>query len=182
MRISSVDRWRLFLVWIGSGVSGIHAGALRRTLGPVGPMISLARHVAPALDSWLLSVLDTRQRLGQTLAPDNDPRAAGLLATDRAAHPLRAVEADRTPQWLAWMLEGELQRLIRLVEAPEALLCRPEWLAWEVRYWALAATLVRLRQLYWALEQRQGREAAQCALEALAARLGHQTTGAEQAA
>ncbi len=49
--------------------------------------------------------------------------------------------------------------LVGLPEGREPLR-RQEWLAWEVRYWALAVSLARIGQLYAKLEQRQGREAA----------------------
>ena len=46
---------------------------------------------------------------------------------------------------------------------------RLEWVAWEVRYWALAVSLARMGQLYAALEQRQGREnATETLIDALA--------------
>ena len=33
------DRWRGFLVWLGSGVSGIHPLTLLHTLGPIAALL-----------------------------------------------------------------------------------------------------------------------------------------------
>ncbi len=68
--------------------------------------------------------------------------------------------------WLQYLLEAELARLVRLLEAPSLLVFRPGWERWEVARWALATCLARICQLSCALEQRQRSIPAQVALRA----------------
>ena len=70
--------------------------------------------------------------------------------------PFPAWELRRWPAaWLRYLLEAELVRLVRLLEAPGLLMSRPGWEHWEVARWALATCLARISQLTYALEQRQ---------------------------
>jgi hypothetical protein len=165
MQASAKERWLSFLVWLGSGVSGISPFTLRLTLGPILALLPLARQVAREVSPWLLALLAERQRLGLVLAVRLNQEEADALAEDSSQQPYRRREAQRSPRWLGWLLTGELLRLARLVEAPEGALARREWLAWEVRYWALAVSLARIGQLYAELARRLGREAATRALE-----------------
>ena len=80
------------------------------------------------------------------------------------------------------MLEAELRRLVRLAEAPENALWRQGWLAWEVRYWALAVCLARIGQLYASLEHRQEPEQAQRLFKGALARVWHQALATGRAA
>ena len=207
MRVAFRERWRVYQVWLGSGVSGILPDELRLTLGPVWALLPLARQVAVALGPWLGALLAARQRQGMAALTDVSERwlvqvleeetqarpiegqgtrsSAGARATNAsesagAQHPqaLAAVGAS----WLKWMLEAELRRLVRLVEAPEDALWRQGWLAWEVRYWALAVCLARIGQLYAALEQRQEPGQALRLFKGALARVWQQALAAGQAA
>jgi hypothetical protein len=183
MQVSSQERWRLFLVWLGVGVSGIHPWTLRLTLGPIAALLPLARQVAREVGPWLLAVLAERQRLGLTLTAAGARPEAGRLERESAQQLYRCREARRNPRWLGWRLAAEFVRLMRLAEAPETALVRRDWLPWEVRYWALAVSLARLGQLYAELARRQGRDAATLALEAaLAQAWAEATAPATQAA
>ena len=64
MRVAFGERWRVYQVWLGSGVSGILPDELRLTLGPVWALLPLARQVADALGPWLGALLAARQRQG----------------------------------------------------------------------------------------------------------------------
>ena len=87
------------------------------------------------------------------------------------------------PSLAGLRLAAEFVRLTRLAEAPEAAFTRQDWLAWEVRYWALAVSLARIGQLYAELARRQGRERATLALEkALGDAWAEVTSSAMQAA
>ena len=178
MRTSSRACWASFVAWLGSGVSGISRETLRLTLGPVDGLLPLARRAAEALGPWLLALLAERQRAGRdSLPPAEEWQAADVLEADAQTRPLTRREARRMASWLAWLLEAELARLVRLAEAPTRLLYRRDWLASEVRYWALVVSLARLGQLYAALEHRQGSEAAERAWADAAARIWEQVVG-----
>jgi hypothetical protein len=175
MQAPSQERWRSFLVWLGTGVSGIPPFTLRLTLGPVAALLPLVRQIAREVGPWLLALLQERQRLGLALAA-GDASTAAMLECDSAQQLYRCGEARRNPRWLGWLLGAELARLARLAEAPESALLRLDWLTWEVRYWALAVCLARLGQLYAELARRQGHEAATQALEEALARAWHEAT------
>lgn len=180
MRSAFVERWRVYVVWLGSGVSGILPDELRLTLGPVRASLPLARQVAEALGPWLAALLLARQQRGlPPLAAQDDER----LAEESADRPFarRAMRRSVGAGWMKWLLEAELRRLVRLAEAPEATLRRRGWLAWEVRYWGLAVCLARIGQLYAALEQKQPEQAERLFKGALAL-VWHQALRAEQAA
>ncbi len=152
MRPTPTVYWLSFLDWLSSGVWGVLPFTLHATLGPVGLVLPLARHVAQALGPWLLT------RLAERLTPPPptagiDPALARRLAADLDARPLRVVEVRPDLSWLGRKLEVELGRLTRLIEAPSEGFCRPDWLAWEVRFWALVISLTRIGQLYFALER-----------------------------
>jgi hypothetical protein len=157
MRVAFGERWRVYLVWLGSGMSGISPDELRLTLGPVRRFVPLARQVAGALGPWLGALLLARQRHGMPALDLRQRALAGASAGGRnggAAHP-----------WLGQSVPPKLAEIAArggtaaagagLAEAPEDALWRSGWLAWEVRYWALAVCLARIGQLYTALEQRQ---------------------------
>jgi hypothetical protein len=175
MRVAFQERWRVYLVWLGSGVSGILPDELRLTLGPVWRFVPLARQVAEALFPWLAALLLARQ--GQGLAP-----LAGTLEEETRTRPLEEEATRRGAGWLKWLLEAELRRLVRLVEAPEEAMRRPDWLPWEVRYWALAVCLARIGQLYGALGRGSDAEQAQRLFKGALALVWHQMLRAEQAA
>lgn len=178
MWTSSRACWQSFVDWLSSGVSGIRPDELRLTLGPVYALLPLARQAAEALGPWLLSLLAECQRAGRVSIPLEDEwQAAKLLAEDAGTRLLSQREARRPASWLIWLLEAELARL---VEAPTRLLYRPDWLASEVRYWALVVSLARLGQLYALLERRQGHEAAGQIWAGAAERVWQQATGAAQ--
>jgi hypothetical protein len=176
------ERWLGFLVWMRSGVSGIHPLTLRQTLGPIAGRLPQARQVAGSLNRWLLAVLAERQRLGLVVTAGDEQEEADLLAEDSTQQPYRWREMEQQERWLRWRLVAEVLRLVRLAEAPEEALRRPDWLAWEVRYWAQAVSLARIAQLYAALEGRQGREGATSALEEALALARRQATSAAKAA
>ncbi len=177
MRVAFLERWRVYMVWLGSGVSGILPNELRLTLGPVRALLPLARQVAETLAPWLAALLEARQRAG--LAFSNEWT---VIQSDLEAWPLTRAQTRRVrASWAQWWLEAELRRLIRLAEAPEALMRRRGWLPWEVRYWALAVSLARIGQVYAALEQRQPEEAERLFKNALA-RVWRQALRAGQAA
>ncbi|HEU5369424.1 MAG TPA: hypothetical protein VFU69_13205 [Ktedonobacterales bacterium] len=183
MRTSSRACWLSFVDWLGCGVSGVSPQTLRLTLGPVRGLLPLARQAALALGPWLLALLAEHQRAGRAAhSPEEESRAAEVLKQDTFVRPLMRREVGRAASWLAWLLEAELARLIRLAEAPSPLLARPGWLASEVRYWALVASLARVGQLYAELERRQGAEAAGRAWADAAARAWQQIGGGPQAA
>ncbi len=88
------------------------------------------------------------------------PRSSDWLAAqmqaDAQLEPFAAWELRRwSAAWPGYLLEAELVRLVRLLEAPGLLMTRPGWEYWEVARWALATCLARISQLTCALEQRQ---------------------------
>ncbi|HEY7348991.1 MAG TPA: hypothetical protein VH599_11830 [Ktedonobacterales bacterium] len=178
MQTLSWARWVAFVDWLSSGgVSGVLPETLRRTVGPVWLWLPLARRAAEAIGPWLLALLAERQRTGRNvLTPEAEWEGAGLLAADAEMRPLSRREAGRALAWVGWLVEAELARVVRLVEAPERRLRRVGWLAEEVRAWALVVSLARLGQVYAVLERRQGREAAECAWAGGAERVWRQTT------
>ena len=169
MQVSSRERWPLFLAWLGSNVSGIHPFTLGFTLGPIIVLLPVARQVASEITLWLLALLAERQRLGLAPRAPCPPALTRTLDRDSRQQPCRRQEAQYNPRWLGWLLVAEFLRLARLAEAPETAFYRRDWLAWEVRYWALAVSLARIGQLYAALARRQGSEAAMLALETVLA-------------
>lgn len=143
--------WQSFVDWLEAGAPGTSPARLRWTLGPVWRLVPQARQAAQALGPWLVSLLEARQRAGLALFND-----AEVIRQDLEARPLTRAEAAEDAQgWAQWQLEAELLRLVRLVEAPTPLLYRAEWVAWEVRYWAVVITLARIRQRYGLLGQQR---------------------------
>ncbi|HEY7355036.1 MAG TPA: hypothetical protein VH590_01175 [Ktedonobacterales bacterium] len=182
MRSAFVERWRVYVVWLSSGVSGILPDELRLTLGPVRASLPLARQVAETLGPWLAALLLARQQRGlPPLAAEDDWRLVGALPEESPERPFERRALRRSAGWLKWLLEAELRRLVRLAEAPEPTLRRRGWLAWEVRYWALAVSLARIGQLYAALEQKQPEQAERLFKGALAL-VWHQALHAGRAA
>ncbi len=90
------------------------------------------------------------------------------------ARPYEAEELRSDPPWLQDHLATELTRLVQLTSTPALAARQPGWLEWEQRYWALAVCLVRLGQLYAALERAQGSLPAQRQLEATATHIWQQ--------
>ncbi len=181
MRRAFVERWHIYVVWLGVGVSGIRPDELRQMLGPVRRFVPLARQVAVALGPWLAALLAARQERGLA---DGSSEADGALPEPRQtrARPFEPRALRGSAGWLKWLLEAELRRLVWLAEAPEERMQRPDWLTWEVRYWALAVCLARIGQLYAALEQKQEPEAAQRLFKGALARVWYQALQAGQAA
>lgn len=180
MCMAFVERWRVFVVWLGVGVSGILPNELRQMLGPVRAMLPLARRVAEALGPWLAALLAERQRQG--LTGEERRWLTGALEQETRARPLERGADRRSAGWLKWMLEAELRRLVRLAEAPEQAMRRRGWLAWEVRYWALAVSLARIGQLYAALERKREPEQAERLFKGALALVWHQALRAERTA
>ncbi len=176
-------RWRIYVVWLGSAVSGIRPDELWLTLGPVWALLPLARQVAKALDPWLAALLTARQQRGRAaLAAEEMQELMAVAAEETRQRPFERQASQRSAAWLKWLLAAELGRLVRLAEAPEAAMQRPGWLAWEVRYWALAVSLARIGQLYGALEERAGLEQAQHLCKSALALVWRQVMRADQAA
>ncbi len=169
MRGASLERWTAFVFWLTSGISGISPATLRWTLGPIGRLLPQARQAAEALGPWLRSLLAERQRRGLSCAA-SAPQVEEVEGS-ALARLLAADEMVDNPAWLPWRLGAELRRLVWLAEASPAQLAHSGWLAWEVRYWALAGCLLRIAQLHAALARRQGSAQARQALESAAARL-----------
>ncbi len=143
MRMSKAC-WQSFGDWLNAGAPGILPWTLFLALGPVWRVVPLAQQVAAALDPWLLSLLEARQRAGLTFSNEWT-----VIQQDIQARPLTRAQAKRErASWAQWRLEAELLRLVRLAEAPTALLHRSGWPEWEVRYWALVITLARIGQLH----------------------------------
>jgi hypothetical protein len=207
MRMAFVERWHVYVVWLGSGVSGILPDELRLTLGPVRRFLPLARQVAETLGPWLAALILARQQRGlPPLAAEDDWWLAGALEDEPPERPFerralrrgtgaRATNGSERAKtrflqapaavgagWLKWLLEAELRRLVRLAEAPEETLRRPGWLAWEVRYWALAVSLARIGQLYAALARKRPPEQAEQLFKGALALVWHQALRAGQAA
>lgn len=183
MQRAFLERWRVYLVWLGSGISGIRPDELRLTLGPVYALLPLARQVAETLGPWLAALMAARQSRRQVaLTAEDEQELAEALEEETRMRPFERGQAQQSAAWLKWLLEAELRRLVLLAEAPEGALRRPGWLPWEVRYWGLAASLARIGQLYGALEQRQGIEQAQRLFKASVALVWHQAARAERVA
>lgn len=83
------------------------------------------------------------------------------MEADLAVRPFTAAEVYYHRLWLPELVGAEFARLARVIEAPTCLLEQPDWLAWEVRCWALVIVLARIGQLYAALERREGSGPAQ---------------------
>jgi hypothetical protein len=181
MRRAFVERWRVYVVWLGVGVSGIRPEELRQTLGQVRAFLPLARQVAVALGPWLAALLAARQEHG--LAAGTFAAEHGLPGLrETRARPFEGQATRGSAGWLKWLLEAELRRLVWLAEAPEERVQRLDWLTWEVRYWALAVCLARIGQLYGALEQKHEPEQAQRLFKGALALVWHQALHDEQAA
>ena len=155
-------RWHAVVGWLRCGFSGITPAILWQQCGPVGLALPLARQVAEAIGPWLLSILEERQRWGGP--------ALGVAADEVRLRLWAADDVSQEASWLVSALAADLWRLVRLVGVLH-LPARTGWLDWEVRYWALTVTLVRLGQLYPLLERGQGSQAAQQTLLDLAAQV-----------
>jgi hypothetical protein len=136
--------WQSFLDWLNAPLAGCPSGTppftLWLTLGPVWRLVPLAQQTAAALGPWLVALLDARQRAGLGFSDEWT-----VIQQDLAASPLTQAESRRARvAWERWGLEADLLRLVRLVEAPMTLLYRSGWLEWQVRYWAIVITLVRI--------------------------------------
>ena len=141
MRLSKAC-WQSFLDWLDEGTSGTSSFTLFLTLGQVWRLVPLAHQSAQALGPWLLSLLEARQRAGLTFSDE-----WAVIQQDLETRPLTRAEAQcERSAWAQWRLEGELLRLVRLVEAPMSSFYRSGWLEWQVRYWALVITLARISQ------------------------------------
>lgn len=175
---TSTYRWLGFSDWLGGEAEGQMLATLWWAFGSVR-LARQVRQAAEAVGPWLLDVLADRQRLGLTLTLERDAALLPRLAQEARIRPLAAPELDRAPSWLAWLLRGELLRLVRLAEAPPCWLAGP---AWDARYQALGVTLLRLRQGYTALERAVGSEAAEARLAEAAAAARRQATQTAQAA
>jgi hypothetical protein len=153
--MSLVSRYRLqFLVaWLAMDAR-VRVHLSPRQIPSVVGLLPLARVMEQALHPWLVAVLTRRERLAWTLHPPRLPE--GLAAQVRADAQLEpfALWELRCWQtaWLRYLLEAELARLVRLLEAPGLVLSRPGWEHWEVARWALATCLARIGQLTCALE------------------------------
>ena len=178
-RLKSTYRWLGFLAWLTVG----HLGLLPvPNLPPQQwPHLPLGRirQAAEVVGPWLLTVLKERQQRGLGWREATD---APVLAADLAALPFGPGELPRQPGWLPWRLEGELHHLLRLAEVPERLLPTGAGLPWEARYRALAVGLLRVSQLYVALEAQRGRDVAAEQLSSAAARVRQQATEVTPAA
>jgi hypothetical protein len=155
--MSLVARYRLqFLVaWLAMD-GRVRARLSLRQLPAVVGLLASARAMEQALHPWLVAVLTRRERLAWTLRPPDQPEGlAARVQADALLQPFALWELRRwsTP-WLRYLLEAELVRLVRLLEAPGLLMSRPGWQHWEVARWALATCLARISQLTCALEQR----------------------------
>lgn len=157
MRTLALEYWIGFVAWLGGGVSGVLPFTLQATLGPVWRLLPLARQVADTLGPWLRALLEERQRRAWSL-----PRTAASpseqheVEVDVRVRPLTIAEIQDVIPLLPEMVRAEFARLSRLTGAPTLLFSQPNWLAWEVRYWALVICLARLGQLYFLLERSQG--------------------------
>ncbi len=168
-------RWLLFVAWLDSGLAGMLPTLLCLTPGLVRRLLSLARQVAAAVGPWLFALLtEYQQRQARGAKVSKRSPAITLREEDLRQQPFAAGELRQEPSWLQQMAEAELARLFRLTAAAR-LTSRPGWLEWETRYWALAVSLVRLGQLYAALEHEQGSLPAGHLLEEGAARIWNQT-------
>src|SRR5579885_1096535 len=114
----------------------------------------------------------------------NEERDAPLFAADLTARLLENWDMPSFPGWVACLIEQEMRRLIRILEAPERLLPCVSWmgLPYEARYHALALGLARVCQLYVALEEQCERGEAPEELRAAAARVRKEMTGSTWAA
>ena len=178
-RLKSTYRWLGFIAWLGVGRIGpLPMPNLPPQQWPRLPL-GRVRQAAEVVGPWLLTVLKERQQRGLGW---NEEQDAPVLAADLRAQPLEARERFAQPGWLRWRLEGELWRLVRLAEAPERLLPTGEGLSSEARYRALAVGLLRVSQVYAALEGKQERAAAAEQLSAAAARVRQQATEVTPAA
>ena len=165
--MSLMSRYRLqFLIaWLAMDASVRAELSPRQVPGVVG-MLGQARAMQQALHPWLVALLSRRERLAWTLRPPRLPdRLAAQVQEDVNLEPFDRWELWRwRTAWLQYLLEAELARLVRLLEAPSLLLFRPGWERWEVARWALVICLARICQLARALEQQQRSAPAHAAL------------------
>jgi hypothetical protein len=187
--MSSVARSRLhFLVsWLALEAT-LRANAARRLLPSVVNLLDQARATQQMLQPWLEALLTRRHTLRGTLAPAFwHRRLAGLVQADACLEPFSLAELRSwSVNQLFWLLVEELVRLVRLCEAPCAMIQRPGWDRWddhwEAARWALVVCLVRVNQLERALDAQLTAYPAQAGLrEALRAAWQRLTIGQGQA-
>jgi len=154
-------RWLSFLPWIDVGVPGALSRAAQVLSVSAGSRLRQARQAARLAGSWLVALVATLRRVGQARREARSYEWAAWLLAGMHICPFAPEQTRWRNAWLLWLLEAEMQRLARLIAAPEMQARRPDWLPAEVRYWALAATLIRLGQVYIMLENWQGEEQAQ---------------------
>jgi hypothetical protein len=180
----STYRWEDFVNWLNAGFLGPiptpHLSEPRWQRLPSALVCQMARDA----NTWLLTVLAERQQRGLTW---NEATDGPLLVGQVQAWLIEASEAVLQASWLSCRIEEEMRRLIRLLEAPDRAFQvftggAPWGQPWEQRWWALAIGLVRISQLYAALEQVSSETAATTYLRAAAARVRQQVTQAPTAA
>jgi hypothetical protein len=153
----------LLVAWLAMD-GRVRARLSPRQIPSTAGLLAPAWAMEQALHPWLVAVLTRRERLAWTLHPPRpiDGLAAQVQA-DAQLEPFAAWELRRwSSAWLRYLLEAELVRLVRLLEAPGLLMSRPGWQHWEVARWALATCLARISQLTRALEN-ESRAAPRCA-------------------
>ncbi|HEY7351073.1 MAG TPA: hypothetical protein VH599_22380 [Ktedonobacterales bacterium] len=176
--MSLVSRYRLSFLsaWLAVDARTRAQVSPRQMAGIVG-RLGQARAVQEWLQPWLVAVLSRRERLGWTLHPPVwRGRLAGQMAEALTREPFGVGELDRWQTgWMRYLLEGELARLVWLLEAPCVALGCAGWERWEGVGWALAGSLARVGQVARALEEREGvwvgQGGTQAALEAVWRRL-----------
>ncbi|GEM_PF-842025 len=177
----SIPRWQGFTSWLTAGF----LGPIPDPTLPPQQWLRLPSHaicmMAQAADEWVQVVLRERQQRGLAW---NEERDAPLFAADLTARLLENWDMPSFPGWVACLIEQEMRRLIRILEAPERLLPCVSWmgLPYEARYHALALGLARVCQLYVALEEQCERGEAPEELRAAAARVRKEMTGSTWAA
>jgi len=157
--MSLVSRYRLqFLIaWLALDPRTRAQVSPRQVPAVVG-LLAQARAMQQALRPWVEALLIQRQRLAWTFAlPSLRGRLAALVQEDLALLPFDPQELRHwQASHLQFLLEAELARLIRLLEAPTLLMLRPGWKDhWEAARWGLATCLARIAQLQGALAQRR---------------------------
>jgi hypothetical protein len=169
----SLIRWVCFRPWLEAGGPGALPRQVQATFGPVGAYLPLARQVAASVDAWLLALCQQRQRTGLALRMAQDGAWLAALRQDMQARLAPSAQVQRQHTWLGWRMEAELLRLVRLLEGPEM---EQEVQLWDERFWALAASLIRLGQAYQALVEAQGEAQAQRSYREAAARAWQRAT------
>ncbi|GEM_PF-2321965 len=158
--------------------------AAKRLLPSVVHLLDQARATQQMLQPWLEALLARRGALRGTLAPALwHRRLAGLVQANACLEPFSFAELRSwSANQLLWLLIEELVRLVRLFEAPCAMIRRPGWDRWddhwEAARWALVVCLVRINQLERTLDAQLTAYPAQAGLrEALRAAWQRLTTG-----